>query len=70
MKSALVAFCLFLAGCDQLEHESQSKAVPNHFQLAVDGNAWVLDTRTGEAKRCWQGTAGSFPPTCYTAIQK
>lgn len=72
MKSAFIALCLILAGCDQLGHESQPKATPDHFQLAVDsnGNAWVLDTRTGEAKRCWQGTAGSFPPICYTAIQK
>jgi len=72
MKAALTALCLILAGCDQLGRESPPKAAPDHFQLAVDssGNAWVLDARSGEARRCWQGTPGSFPPTCYTAIQK
>jgi len=71
MKVALVAFCLILAGCDQFGRDSPD-ADPDHFHLAVDsnGNAWVLDTRTGETKRCWQGTAGSSPPTCYTAAQK
>jgi hypothetical protein len=69
MKVALVVLCLTLAGCDQLGHESSPKAAPpSHFQLAVDnnGNAWVLDTNTGEAKRCWQGNP-DLPPTCYTA---
>lgn len=72
MKAALVVLCLVLAGCGQLGREPLPKTAPDHFQLAVDsnGNAWVLDTRTGEAKRCWQGNAGSFPPTCYTAIPK
>jgi hypothetical protein len=71
MKVAFVVFCLALAGCDQLGHESSPEADADHFQLAVDsnGNAWVLDTRTGESKRCWQGSAGSSPPTCYTSIQ-
>ena len=72
MKVALVVFCLALTGCDQFGQTSPPEADSDHFQLAVDstGNAWVLDTRTGESKRCWQGTPGSLQPTCYVAIKK
>jgi hypothetical protein len=68
----LLAFAV--TGCDKIGRESPPLAVPDHFQLAVDsnGNAWVLDTRSGEARRCWQGTPGAvaYPPSCYPAIQK
>jgi hypothetical protein len=72
MKVALAVLCIILSGCDQLARQAQPEAAADHLQLAVDngGNAWVLDTHTGEAKRCWQGTPGSFPPICYTALQK
>ena len=71
MKIVLIVLCLTIAGCDQLTNNSPD-VDPDHFKLTVDsrGDAWVLDTRTGELRRCWQGIAGSTPPTCYNAIKK
>jgi len=71
MKIALLFVCLAFAGCDQLRSDS-TETDSDHFQLAVDskGDAWVLDIRTGETKKCWQGSAGTSPPTCYVAVQK
>ena len=67
MKIILILFCLILAGCDQA-----SKSGVGNYQLSVDvsGNAWVVDTRTGETKRCWQGMAGVTLPSCSVAVQK
>ena len=72
MKVALLSLCFIITGCDQLGNGAPPQDDLDHFQLAVDskGDAWVLDTRTGESKKCWQGNAGSNPPTCYTAIKK
>lgn len=68
----LALMSLALVGCDVKPTREQT--IENRdsarFSLSVDqgGNAWRLDTRTGEMLRCWQGTAGSFPPQCYQAI--
>ena len=75
MKAALVVLVTLVfafAGCEKVGLDSHPKESPDHFQLAVDstGNAWVLNTRTGDAKKCWQGTPGAFSPTCYSAISK
>ncbi len=76
MKAFFITLCLALVGCDQLSPEKtvQSKEVAPRYQMAVDseGNAWRLDTVSGEIKRCWQGSPGSanYPPSCYTADQK
>ena len=50
----------------------QPEEIIGHFQLAVDndGNAWILDTNTGEMIHCLKGKPGIETPTCYTAIQK
>ncbi len=71
MKSALFAFCLILAGCHQAPREASYPSA-GRYQLVVDsgGNAWRLDTNTGEMKRCWQGTPPAVKaPACYTATQ-
>jgi len=67
MKIYLIIICLALAGCDQV-----SKSSSGNFQISVDanGNAWVVDTRSGEVKRCWQGVPPVSLPSCYPAIQK
>ena len=67
MKIYIIFICLVLAGCDQI-----SKAPSANFQISADasGNAWIVDTRTGDAKRCWQGIPTVSLPTCYQAIQK
>lgn len=72
MKPALIIFCLFLTACDQLPHGSLSRAEATHYQLVSDkdGNAWRLDTNSGELKRCWQGTPGIQAPSCFTARQQ
>ena len=74
MRRRLIIICAAFAGCTQPSTDS-ARQVPdvNHYQIAVDndGNAWRLDTRTGETKKCWQGmSVGGSPPSCYTAIQK
>ena len=72
MKLALIALCLILVGCSRASHD-ESPTAAAHYQLVVDsgGNAWRLDTNTGEMKRCWQGTPpGVKAPTCYTATQE
>jgi hypothetical protein len=75
MRSSIILFlALLISGCDQLFHDASSKPDSAHYQLVTDtnGNAWRLDTITGEMKRCWQGNpvGNDFPPTCYLAIQK
>ena len=55
---------LLLYGC-----ELDTK--PN-YQLGVDANgqAWVLNTKTGDLKKCWQGTVGLVAPSCYVAVDR
>jgi ABC-type uncharacterized transport system auxiliary subunit len=66
---ALLLIAALLVGCEQ-----NSKPSAGAYQLSTDqsGNAWVLDTRNGELRRCWQGSAGAvaYPPTCYKAFDK
>ena len=66
MKIYLILFCLVLTGCDQIGKGSAN------YQISSDatGNAWIVDTRTGDAKRCWQGIPTVSSPTCYQAVQK
>jgi hypothetical protein len=71
MKLIPIALSLILVGCGQASHDASPTAA-GHYQLAVDsgGNAWRLDTNTGEMKRCWQGTPpAKTAPSCYTATQ-
>ena len=72
MKTSLIVLCLLIVGCDQLSRDAPPKTALAHYQLVSDdgGNAWRLDTNTGEMKRCWQGTPGVVAPSCYAAIQK
>ena len=67
MKIYIIFICLVLAGCDQA-----SKSPSSNFQISADasGNAWVVDAKTGDVKRCWQGIPTVSLPTCYQAVQK
>jgi hypothetical protein len=72
MKLMLIALSLTLIGCNQASRNASPTAA-GHYQLAVDsgGNAWRLDTSTGEMKRCWQGTPqAQKAPSCYIATQE
>jgi hypothetical protein len=71
LKLIFIALCLNFAGCHQAPRDALPTAA-GHYQFAVDsgGNAWRLDTTTGEMKRCWQGTPAAKAPTCYTATQE
>lgn len=71
---AAVAILIVTSACDP-----QGKLLPpappqaSHFAVAVDpdGNAWRLDTQTGEMWKCWQGTAiaaAAYPPRCFRAV--
>jgi len=72
IKKLLFVTCTFiLAGCEPSKNFETSHAKNEHYQLAVDGegNAWRLDTSSGEMSRCWQGMAKYAAPTCYKATQ-
>ncbi len=64
-----LAVCLALAACSPPPRDGTP---PARYQLAVDGtgNAWRLDTVTGETRRCWQGTPGVRSPSCYVATME
>ena len=65
-----VIFFLFsLQGC---EKGQTVQPVTGRYQLMpdADGNAWRIDSITGETKRCWRGTPGLKAPTCITATQE
>ena len=63
MRVTIAVALLALAGCDQLFTTKvvAAKGEIPHYQLAIDkdGNAWRLNTVTGEMKKCWQGTPGA-----------
>lgn len=74
MKIMLVVLCLILVGCERSNIVPASDLPISTYQIVSDsnGNAWRVNTITGEVKRCWQGSPGvtAYPPTCYTAAQK
>jgi hypothetical protein len=65
----LVLASLTLLGCQQSQ---DSQPPTGRYQLVVDanGNAWRVDSITGETKRCWQGTPGVRAPFCVAATQE
>lgn len=73
MRFVTIIICaLLLTACNQQQAQEQRVVASGQYQLAVDhnGNAWRLNTVTGEMSRCWQGTASTYPPACYTALSK
>ena len=72
MKITLIMLCLVLAGCDRYKVVPASDLPISTYQIVSDsnGNAWRVNTITGEMMRCWQGTPGVTAPSCYMAIQK
>lgn len=66
--ASAIILLLTLSGCQ----EHQNATTPSgRYQLQVDqeGNAWRLDSVSGETKRCWRGTPGAVAPRCITAVQ-
>lgn len=59
---------LFLSACQPVKNPSTPES---RYSLAVDstGNAWRLDTVTGEMRKCWQGQPPISTPTCIVATQ-
>jgi hypothetical protein len=67
--AGLLLLKIVIAGCNQ---PARNEVSTGRYQLAVDGqgNAWQLDTVTGDMKRCWQGAPGIRSPICYKVTQE
>jgi hypothetical protein len=67
--ASVLAISLTLLGCQQSQ-STQPQA--GRYQLVVDanGNAWRVNSVTGETKRCWQGTPSVRAPVCVAATQE
>lgn len=65
----VILVSITLLGCQQ---NQGSQPPTGRYQLVVDanGNAWRVDSTTGETKRCWQGTPGVRAPFCVAAAQE
>lgn len=71
MRTAIfAATCLMLAGCIP-SSKTTIDADTKHYQLAVDndGNAWRLDTKSGQMEKCWQGNPLMNNAQCMEATQ-
>lgn len=69
IRAFVLSISLTLIGCQQSQATNPQTG---RYQLVVDasGNAWRVDSVTGETKRCWQGTPGVHAPACVTATQE